>query len=273
MRRTVAHLGPEGTFSHQAALAVFGADVELVACANIPAVFEAVQDGRCTDGIAPVENSTEGGVTFTLDCLLEADLKVTGEFVLPIEQCLITKAVSLDQVLRVLSHPQALAQCRQWLRTNLPHAALESTLSTTVGVRVAQDDPSVAGISGAVASGVYNVPVLVHGIQDSSHNATRFFLLGKHDTSATGDDKTSLAFSTKDERGALCAALKIFDDGGINLCRIESRPTRDRIWEYYFFTDLIGHGQDANVKQAIAKLRASGAEVRVFGSYARHAGH
>jgi chorismate mutase / prephenate dehydratase len=256
MNDVIAHLGTPGTFTHEALVAAFGADAETMECPTIPAVFEAVERGLCRYGVVPVENSTEGGVTFTLDSLLETQLQVSRELVLTVEQCLITRARSLADIRRVRSHPQALAQCRRWLAANLPTAAQEVAASTTAGVEVARGDPEVAAIGSALAAQIQGVPILERGIHDVRHNATRFIALGATDAAPTGDDKTSIAFSTKDERGALCAALRVFDE--------------KRLWEYLFFTDIEGHRADPNVSAALTLLKESGAEVRIFGSYPRY---
>lgn len=270
MPETIAHLGTVGTFTHQAALAHHGSAAAMLSCPTIPEVFEAVELGHADRGVVPVENSTEGGVTYTLDALLDTKLSITAEIVLSVEHCLITHAGGIDAVERVCSHPQALAQCRRWLRENLPGAVQEATTSTTAAVEVASQSANVAAIASAVASSSLGVPILRSGIQDSSHNATRFIVVSHDDAPPTGHDKTSIAFSTRDERGALCSALRLFDAEGINLCRIESRPRRERLWEYLFFTDIEGHRTDPNVSRALSRLRDSGAEVRVFGSYPRH---
>lgn len=265
----VAYLGPPGTFTHMAALKAFGLAANYVEAATIAGVFDAVARGTTPYGVVPIENSTEGGVTFTLDCLLDTDVRIRGELVLDVSQCLIGRTAALGSIQRVYSHPQALAQCRSWLAENLPGAQLVVSQSTAAAAREAAADPGGAAVASALAAELHGLPVVRDGIQDRAHNKTRFFVLAATDAPRTGNDKTSLVFSTPHEQGALRRALELFDSGGINLCRIESRPGREKLWEYVFFTDIEGHREDPAVAHALERLAEHCATVKVLGSYPR----
>jgi chorismate mutase/prephenate dehydratase len=263
----VAYFGPAGTHTHAAALKAFP-DLVGVDVPTIASVIEAVAGGEADFGVVPIENSTEGGVTSTLDALLESPVHVRGELVLDITQCLASKERSLSDIERVYSHPQGLAQCRRWLAVNLPRAELVPYASTSAAAQKAATEPRSAAIGSALAAELYGLTVLAHA-HDSRDNATRFVILALEDAAPTGRDKTSLVFSTLHERGALRRALEVFDDENINLTRIESRPARNRRWEYVFFTDLEGHREDEPVRRALARLERLCSEVRVLGSYPR----
>ncbi len=271
-RLKVAYLGPAGTFSHMAARKAFGLAVDYVEVSTIPAVFDAVERGHATYGVVPIENSSEGGVTFTLDSLLTHELLIRSELVLDVTQCLVGISEDLSLIERVYSHPQALAQCRGWLARNLPKAQLVVATSTSMAAREASSDPTSAAIASSLAAELNGLKVLREGIQDEAINATRFVVVGTTDAPPTGHDKTTLAFSTPDERGALLKVLSIFHDEGINLSRIESRPSRSVLWEYVFFADLAGHCGDPSVARAIARLRESCNMTKVLGSYPRSDG-
>jgi chorismate mutase/prephenate dehydratase len=269
----VAFLGPLGTFTYEAACAHFGPGEasELVPVPSIPAVFEALARGEADFGVVPIENSIEGGVTFTEDSLLETSSKLCGEVMLDVEQCLLSNAPDPSRLERVYSHPQGLAQCRRWLNRRLPLATLVPTGSTVQAAHLVRDDPSAGAIASRLAAELAGVRVVEPGIQDRKPNVTRFAVLGSSDQlpAPTGNDKTSLVFSTPDERGALVRALQLFDRAGINLCRIESRPSGGETWQYVFFVDLEGHVQDAAVQGAVNALSTHSDMVKVFGSYPR----
>lgn len=264
---SVAYLGPPGTFTHMAAKSSFGNAARYVDAATIPAVFDAVLRGATTYGVAPIENSTEGAVTYTMDSLLETDVAIRGEIVLDVSQCLMGQSDDLGRIERVYSHPQALAQCREWLAKHLPRAQLMVSLSTTAAAREAAADPASAAIASRLAAELTGLMVLRENIQDRKENATRFIVLAKEDAPATGHDRTSILFATKDQRGALRRVLEIFDEEGINLSRIESRPRRGERWQYVFFVDLEGHRLDTNVTRALARIETRCDMVRVLGSY------
>ncbi len=263
----VAYFGPAGTHTHAAARKAFP-DLVGVDRPTIAAVIEAVAAGEADFGVVPIENSTEGGVTSTLDALLESRARLRGELVLEIAQCLASKESTLADIERVYSHPQGLAQCRRWLAANLPHAEVVPFASTSAAAQRAASEPRSAAIGSALAAELYGLTVLAHA-HDSSDNATRFVILALEDAAPTGRDKTSLVFSTLHERGALRRALEVFDAENINLTRIESRPAKGRRWEYVFFTDLEGHRLDEPVVRALARLGTLCSRVQVLGSYPR----
>ena len=267
--QTVAYLGPPGTFSHIAAQTAFGLAARYVETPTIGSVIDAVARGAVIYGVAPVENSTEGGVTATLDALLETDVLIQREFVIDVPQCLIGRQHDLAKIRRVYSHPQPLAQCRQWLARHLPHADLVSSSSTAAAAREAALDEFAAALGSRLLAELHELSILRESIQDRAENATRFAVIAKTDAPATGCDKTSLAFSTAHTRGALRRALEIFDAEGLNLTRIESRPAVGRRWEYVFFSDVEGHRTDPPVARAIERLRQECSTVRILGSYPR----
>jgi chorismate mutase/prephenate dehydratase len=266
---SIAYLGPPGTFTHMAACKAFGLGAHYMEANTIPGVFEAVARGRVTYGVAPIENSTEGGVTFTYDSLLDSDLMIRQELVLDVAHCLIGQNKDLGSIERVYSHPQALAQCRNWLSKNLPSAQLVVSSSTTLAAREAAADATSAAVASRMAAEIAGLLVIRESIQDYEQNATRFVVLGKTDAPPTGRDKTTIVFSTPDERGALRRVLEIFDAEQINLTRIESRPGRKKLWDYVFFTDLEGHRTDPAVQRALGRLKGACRMTKVLGSYPR----
>ena len=266
----VAYFGPPGTHTHQAAISTWGPDVPLLDVPTIAGIFDAVRDGRAQYGIAPIENSTEGGVTFTLDCLIQCNLKIRAETILGIQQCLVGQAQSRQALERVYYHPQALAQCKRWLATSLPDVELVGVAgSTSASAREAARDPHGAAIANALAANLHGLSILARDIQDSPNNATRFIVVGEEDASPTGDDKTSLLFSTAHERGALKKVLELFDQDGINLTRIESRPGHNRLWEYVFFTEVEGHRLTQPLRETLQRLPSRCSHIKVVGSYPR----
>jgi chorismate mutase/prephenate dehydratase len=263
----VAYLGPEGTFSHLALLQEFGSSTAQVECSSISNVFSAVERGKADYGVLPIENSIEGGVTPTHDCLVQSTLMIHGEFVLGVKLCLVGGERDFGLIERVYSHPQPLAQSRLWLGTHLPHTQSIACVSTTVAARQAAADPRGAAVSSNLGAELHGLAVLAEGIEDVPGNATRFVIIARTDAAPTGHDKTSVVFSTPDQRGALMRVLSIFDAEGLNLCRIESRPDRSKRWEYVFFTDIEGHRNDAPIQRAIGRLQLQCQMVRVLGSY------
>jgi chorismate mutase/prephenate dehydratase len=264
----VSYLGPAGTNAHLAALQAF-ATADLQAAPSIPAVFSAVEAGA-QRGVVPVENSIEGGVSFTLNCLLDSKLAICGEVVIDIEHCLLSSDASVRSITRVYSHPQALAQCRNWLVANLPHAELIPWASTAGATLEVKGKPGAAAIANAFSGETHGVPVLARQVQDHEQNATRFIILASQSPGPSDHDKTSLAFSTPHEKGALLRALSIFDRANINLTRIESRPLPGQMWQYAFFTDLEGHQAEPNVRRALDELAQQvppAGLFKVFGSY------
>lgn len=264
----IAYLGPEATYTHQAAVRNFGASLEYEAMSTIPDVFAAVERGDADYGVIPIENSTEGAVFHSMDALVESDLHICSQVYLPIEHCLISQS-SLDGITEVHSKDQALGQCREWLRRNLPNAQLVDANSTAAAVELAKARPEVAAVASSLAAELYGLSVVERGVQDKLNNVTRFLVIGRTQAKPLGEgrDKTSLVISLKDQSGALESALKPFASRGINLSKIESRPSRREAWEYFFFIDLIGHYQDAAVQAALAELEAHCEFVKWLGSY------
>jgi chorismate mutase/prephenate dehydratase len=263
-------MGPPRSFSHAAALRLFGERADYVVTRTIPDAIDAVGEAAAELAIVPIENTIEGGVNATLDALFESDLTISAEFVLEVELCLLALSDDLSQIKRVASHPQPLGQCKQWLRRNLPQAELVVAPSTTSAAQDALTDPHTAAVGSRLAAEL-GLLVVRERIQDHEANATRFLVVGRQSTRPTGADKTTLVFSTPHERGALRRVLEVFDQEGLNLTRIESRPLRGQLWQYAFFTDLEGHQEDPAVARALLRLRENGAMVRVLGSYPRAA--
>lgn len=267
----LAHLGPPGTFGEAAALA-WAPSAELVPAQSHAAVVDAVSSGRADAGVLAVENSLEGSVSESLDLLIhDTELCITGEVVVPVEHCLIAaRGTSIERVSVVYSHPQALAQCRKYLERALPSARLEATLSTVAGVERALAEPAAAAIAAARAAERFGAEILAAGIQDRSGNVTRFVVVADADAAPTGRDKTSLAFKTAHDRpGTLVEVLGELSSRGVNLTKIESRPSRDALGIYVFLVDLEGHRGDALVAQALERVRAKTSWLKVFGSYPR----
>ncbi len=266
-RLVVAYLGPEATFTHEAALRAFGASVDLEPQATVAEVFTSVERREAEQGIVPVENSMEGTVTHTLDELMNSPLKVCGEVYLPVSQSLISSELSLDRVRVVCSHPMALSQAAAWLRHRLPGARLEEVESTGEAAGRAAREPGVAAVGSVLAAEAHNLNVLARDIQDARANATRFIVLGRSWAGMTGNDKTSVVFSVKDRPGVLRDALAAFAEEGINLTRIQSRPSRKRAWTYVFFADFSGHPEEERVQRALIALEEHCPYVSLIGAY------
>jgi chorismate mutase / prephenate dehydratase len=263
----VAYLGPESTFTHEAALRAFGTSVEFEPHATVSEVFAQVERGEAQHGVVAVENSMEGAVTHTLDELMASPLKICGEVYLPISQNLLSGEETLAGIKTVCSHPMGLAQAATWLRHELPHAVLEEVESTAEAARRAAEETGVGAIGNALAAEAYGLKVLARDIQDARTNATRFIVLGRSWAGATGKDKTSVVFSVKDRPGILRDALSAFAQEGINLTRIESRPSRRRAWTYVFFADFQGHPEEGRVARALEALEEYCPYVSLLGAY------
>jgi chorismate mutase/prephenate dehydratase len=263
---TVAYLGPEATFTHQAAIRRFGASLHYTPQKTIADVFTEVSKHRADYGVVPVENSTEGVVTHTLDMFVDSDLKIVAQIVLPVQHCLLANCPR-SQIKKLYAHPQALGQCRDWVRTNLPHVEIVETSSNARSAELAAREKGAAAIAGILASERYDVPVLDYDIQDNVANATRFLVLGRQCSPPTSDDRTSLMFSVMDRVGALYQALAAFRRYRINMTKIESRPSKRKAWEYFFFVDCEGHMEDRRVAKAISLLSEHCSYVKVLGSY------
>jgi prephenate dehydratase len=272
MHRKIGYLGPAGTFTEEALIKYTGSDCsERVACGTINAVFRGVKDGSLDLGLVPFENSTEGSVHLTLDLLAgECDLKISGEIIMPISQHLIARAgASADRVARVLSHPQALAQCRLYLENNLPGIEVENMASTVEAIRaVAETQEPWAAIGNARAAEMHGLAVIASDIQDCRENRTRFVVISREDAPVAGEsDKTSILFTITDRPGGLYEILKEFALRNINLTRIESRPAKRNLGDYVFFVDLEGHREDPQVRACLEAVRNQAATFRILGSY------
>lgn len=266
----VSYLGPRGTWSHQAAIQQFGQMADLLPATTFADIFEAVQSERAEFGVVPVENSNEGVVSHTLDLFVESPLTIGAEIHVGIHHDLLSLSGDLKQVRAVYSHPQPLAQCRQWLEMNLAGVPQHSTHSTAEAAEMAARDASLGAVCSPVAAELYGLRVVRSGIEDNKDNTTRFLVIGRTPPRRSARDITSLLFSIKrDQSGALYKALEPFAQHGVNLTRIESRPTRVRAWEYIFFCDFEGHVDDAPVAAAIAELEPRCDFVKVLGSYPR----
>jgi chorismate mutase/prephenate dehydratase len=262
----IAYLGPEATFTHQAAMQRFGASLTYVPQKTIADVFNEVARREADYGVVPVENSTEGVVTHTLDMFVESDLKIVSQLVLNIQQCLLSR-YRREQIKRLYVHPQSLAQCRIWLRNHMPSVELIETSSNARSAELAAKQKDSGAIGGALTGEKYGLAVLQKDIQDNAINATRFLVLGRQCGPATGKDRTSLMFSIAHEVGALHSALAPFRRYRLNMTKIESRPSKRKAWEYFFFVDCDGHQSDPKVAKAISQLEQHCNLVKVLGSY------
>jgi len=263
----IAFFGVEASYSHLAAREKFGATPTFVSTVSIAEVFQEVQQGRAAYGVVPIENSTEGIVAHTLDLLVESELKICAEIFLDIHHHLLSKSGRVEDVRKIVSHPQALAQCRQWIARHLRAAEVAEVASTAHAALMAANDSTLAAISSGLAREIYDLQVIAASIEDQSNNITRFLVIGNKDSIPSENDKTSLAFSVKDEPGILYRMLEPFAKSGINLSKIESRPIKSKPWEYMFFLDLKGHKEEPRVRGAIQQLEARSVFLKILGSY------
>lgn len=264
---TIAYLGPEGTFSEEAAIAHFGSVIHGLPCASIDDVFRAVESQVATFGMVPLENSSEGAVNRSLDALLATPLIISGERSIPIEHMLLTRSGTLDEATQVCAHSQALAQCQGWLSQHCPQLQQRAVASNAEAAKLASDDPTIAAIASKRAAQRYQLQPVAGGIQDDAHNRTRFVAVGTLETWPSGSDKTSLVLSVANRAGAVHELLAPLAAHGVSMTRLESRPARTGQWEYYFFVDIEGHQRDENVAQALNELRRTAAFFKVLGSY------
>jgi len=265
----VAFLGPEGTYSQAAVLKHFGHAIIGKPQQTIDDVFRTVEAGNALYGVVPVENSTEGGVNHGLDCFVASPLKICGEVELPIHHNLLSNDDNLSDISRVYAHQQSLAQCRIWLDTYLPTAERVGVSSNAEAAKRAAGKKNCAAIAGKAAADIYELKILVSHIENNANNVTRFAILGKEDVPPTGNDKTSLLLSTSNEAGSLYRLLQVFAENGVSMSRIESRPSRQGIWEYVFFIDIEGHIEDIAVKKALSSLKSYTTLFKHLGSYPR----
>jgi chorismate mutase/prephenate dehydratase len=267
----VAYLGPEGTFTQQAAYKHFGHAVHATPRTAIDEIFRAVECGDCQFGVVPVENSTEGVIAHTLDCFVASPLLICGEVALPIHHNLLSLEIDIARVREVFSHQQSLAQCRRWLDRHLPGAARSAVASNAEAARLAADTSASAAIAGDMAAELYGLHALARNIEDEADNTTRFLIIGRQAAGASGQDKTSLLISADNQPGALYRILAPFAAHGISLSKIESRPSRQGIWEYVFFIDVEGHRDDPPLSAALRELHEQVRFLKILGSYPRAA--
>jgi chorismate mutase/prephenate dehydratase len=262
----IAYLGPEATFTHQAAIRRFGSSLKYASQKTIADVFTEVSKKRADYGVVPVENSTEGVVTHTLDMFVDSDLKIVSQIVLPVQQCLMSISPRA-QIKKLYAHPQSLAQCRGWIQNHLPRVEIIETSSNARSAELAAQEKNAAALGGVLAADKYGLQILEQDIQDNAANATRFLVLGRQCSPPTGDDRTSLMLSVADKSGALHQAIAAFRRYKINMTKIESRPSKRKAWEYFFFIDCAGHFQDAKLTKAIKLLSEHCNFVKILGSY------
>jgi chorismate mutase/prephenate dehydratase len=265
----VAYFGPEGSYTHTAALKYFGSSAEAVPEVSIGEVFRKTECGEVDFGVAPVENSTEGTVSHTLDMFLSSPLSICGETLLRIHHHLLSKEAKLETITRVYSHPQSLAQCRRWLEKHLPQAECVAASNNAEAVRIAAKEEKAAAIAGKNAAQLYGLPVLASHLEDEPNNTTRFLILGNQQRAPTGKDKTSILSTSHDKPGALVHLLAPLAKHGISMSKIESRPSKRGLWNYVFFLDIEGHVEDARVAEAFEEMKGASILFKVLGSYPR----
>lgn len=263
----IAYLGPKFTFTHLASMKKFGSSVEYLSCGTITDVFSEVEKGRADYGVVPIENSIEGAVNHTLDMFVDSDLAICSEIYLEISHNLLSKEKDRLKIKKIYSKAEVFGQCRIWLESNMPRVELIEVSSTAHAAELAAREKKVACIAGTLAAEAYKLNTVYSSIEDSSHNVTRFLVIGRTEANPTRADKTSIMFSARDKSGALHDALVPFKRHGINMTKIESRPSKVRPWEYYFFVDLEGHHKDSNVSKALKELAKATAYLKVLGSY------
>lgn len=263
----VMYLGPEATFCHIASIQQFGHAVSFYQAKGLADIFDEVEKGRMDYGVVPIENSTEGVVNLTLDLFIDSPLKICAEILLKVAHHLLSKSGKIEDIKRVYSHPQAIAQCTNWLAKNLPHIPVKEVFSTAKAAQHAAEDENVAAIASEFAAKHYNLSIVRRDIEDIAQNFTKFWVIGKKSPGRTGNDKTSIMLSLKDGVGALYHMLEPFADQGINLTKIESRPFKKKPWEYIFFIDIEGHAQDENVSLALQEIQKNSRFHKMLGSY------
>lgn len=269
---SIVFLGPLGTYSEEAALKQFGKGRNAIVCSTIDEVFRTLEADNADYAIVPVENSTEGAVGLTLDLLLNSSAKICGEISLPIHHCLLSKQTDISQITHVFSHGQSLAQCHEWLNRALPNVEREAVTSNAYAAQmmhdlVASEDTFAAAIASKRAAELFELNVLAENIEDDPQNTTRFLVLGKHHIAASGQDKTSIAVSTKNKPGAMVDLLEPLSRHGVSMTKLESRPSKSGLWDYVFFIDIEGHQTDEKVQAALQELEERASVVKVLGSY------
>ncbi len=264
----IGFLGPKGSFSHTAAMLKFGQSVEYEPLADITSIFDEVSKGHCDLGLAPIENTTGGGVIETLDALIDSNVKVCAEVLMAIHHNLLGNC-SLEKIEKIYSKPEVFAQCRNWLSATFKEAQTIPVASTAKAAQLSSEEPNSAAIGSRVAAELYGLRIICENIEDIANNVTRFLVISQEDSRPTGEDKTAILFSTAHKAGALADVLEVFKRYNINLTNIESRPSKKRQWEYYFFADFVGHRTEENVQKGLEEARKHCLELSVLGSFPR----
>jgi chorismate mutase/prephenate dehydratase len=264
----IGFLGPKGSFSHTAAMLKFGQSVEYEALADITSIFDEVSKEHCDLGLAPIENTTGGGVIETLDALIDSDVKVCAEVLMAIHHNLLGNC-SLDEIEKIYSKPEVFAQCRNWLSATFKEAQTVPVASTAKAAQLASEEPNSAAIGSRIAAELYGLRIICENIEDIANNVTRFLVISREDARPTGEDKTAILFSTAHKAGALADVLEVFKRYNINLTNIESRPSKKRQWEYYFFMDFIGHRTEKHVQKGLEETHKHCLQLSILGSFPR----
>jgi len=263
-----AYLGPKGSFSHNAAMLKFGQCVEYRPQADIHGVFDEITHGHCDLGIVPVQNTIAGGIIETLDSLMESSVSICAEVLLSIHHNLLSNC-EITEIKRLYSKPEVFSQCRNWLSSTMPDVDIVQAASTAAAAQRAAQEPGSAAIGSKLAAEIYDLQMVCENIEDNPNNVTRFFVIGRESARPTGDDKTAMVFSTADKAGALVDVLQVFRNNDINLTDIESRPSKKREQEYYFFADGQGHQNDKKMQEAIKEARKHCLKLSILGSFPR----
>ena len=263
----VAYLGPRATFTHMAGMQQFGFAAQYLPVESIRDIFSEVERGRADYGVVPIENSTEGVVNYTLDMFIDSDLKIAAEIMLEVSQNLMNKSGKIGDIKKIYTHPQVPGQCRAWLEKNIASVPIVDAPSTARAAEMAVDDPTAGAIASEAAATLYGLQIAAKSIQDSTSNFTRFLVIASRSPGGSGRDKTSIMFSIKDRVGALHAMLEPFSRLGVNLTRLDARPSGKKVWDYVFFLDMVGHLEDEKVAEAIESLKRECLFLKVLGSY------
>jgi chorismate mutase/prephenate dehydratase len=264
----IGYLGPAGSFSHTASMLKFGQSVEYEPLVDITSIFDEVSKGHCDLGLAPVENTKGGGVIETLDALIDSNVKICAEVQMAIHHSLLGNC-SLEKIEKIYSKPEVFAQCRNWLSATFKEAQTVPVASTARAAQMAANEPNTAAIGSTVAAELYGLRIICENIEDIANNITRFLVISKEDAKPTGEDKTAMLFSTSHKAGALSDVLDVFKRYSINMTNIESRPSKKREWEYYFFVDFLGHRTDRNIQDGLTEARKHCLQLSVLGSFPR----
>ena len=264
----IGYLGPAGSFSHTASMLKFGQSVEYEPLVDITSIFDEVSKGHCDLGLAPVENTMGGGVIETLDALIDSNVKVCAEVLMAIHHSLLGNC-SLEEIEKIYSKPEVFAQCRNWLSATFKEAQTVPVASTARAAQMAADEPGAAAIGSNVAAELYGLRIICENIEDIANNITRFLVISREDARPTGEDKTAILFSTAHKAGALADVLDVFKRYDINMTNIESRPSKKRQFEYYFFVDFLGHRTDKNVREGMEEARKHCLQLSILGSFPR----